>query len=91
MAFTSIFSNIGVRGLLSKELEEIFREAPAAPNTLANAQLSEAYARATSRSTETHSEDASKEREIRSFNEDDDYCGIHRLFAASKGVLVVIE
>ena len=75
MGFTSIFSNINLRGLLSKELEEIFREAPAAPNALANTQLREAYARATSRSTETLSEDSSKERAIRTFNEDDD-CAI---------------
>ena len=66
------------RGLLTDELEQMFRDAPLAPNVRAHDRIREAYARATGKVVEQSSDNDSKKRMPA---EDDDcpicYDGMH--------------
>ena len=73
------------RALLTSELEEIFRNAPKAPNAMANSSVREAYARATGKAPATDQQkEASKERKMPSEGDDCPICyeAMHKESAA---------
>ena len=77
------------RGLLTSELQDIFDNAPLAPNALANPRVREAYARATGKASSSSTAAARQATQKRTPGKDDDcpicYEGMHNA-GAWKGV-----
>lgn len=65
---------VSSRALLTSELEEIFREAPLAPNALANERVRNAYALATGKSSTSQGSACTRERRIPTEDEDCPIC-----------------
>ena len=63
-----------LRALLTSELEEIFANAPAAPNSLAHTHIREAYARATGKAVNTEASSSSGPK--KRLPEPDDDCPV---------------